>query len=60
MNPRNRLPVTVAKIIICDVEEFNGHTMGKVTECTSMVEALQAVCWLEGNVKVRGFEVVKV
>lgn len=60
MNPRNRLPVTVAKIIICDVGEFDGHVMGKVTACTSMVEALQAVFMLEFNDRVRDFEVVKV
>lgn len=34
--------------------------MGRVQRCTSMVEALQAVCWLEGNLRVRDFEVVKV
>lgn len=57
---RNRLPVVVAKIIICDVEEYEGHVMGRITACTSMVEAFHAMQFLVGDERVRGFDVVKI
>ncbi len=59
MNKRDQIPQVVVKIVICDVQEHQGHVMGVVTGCTSMVQAMQAACCLEGNEKVRGYEAVK-
>ena len=57
--PRHNSLKTVAKIVVCERGEYEGHVMGRVLAFGSMVEAFNAEQWLVGKPEVESYHVIK-